>query len=531
MAVAGDANSKRDWKKRESFGSALLQIGIVAVILIGAVFFVYKRNERKQKVGEGMDEVKKQLAVRDNATDIQKALKRLDEVLAVDDSAPDALAMAADLHTQLWLVHKVPGADSKAKEFLAKAEAADSKSDERYATKAFHLLAANQVKEADEYIDSLRQQGASSPKVWHAQAVAKQKLGQLALSREAYKQAADKAWKNPRFTSSFTEALIDEANYWMAGSEVTKALSANPEHVRSRILKGIIALYKKDGVAAKEAADTIKELEAQELTPGMKALLLAEKAELAVFEQKLDDAIKYATEATTLNADEHFAHFAKAKALAMKKDPAAADAFKAAIALRATAPLLYVEGAAQLQQAGNLDAALGLLDAYENFFKNVQIAAMDGKTVPALERDDRYYISRGDVLKAAGKKDEALAAYEKAIAAKSVMQAKAWYAKGALHLEAKELDKAKEALAVVTPDDGSGTLPEAYLAMGDLLFQQKDYATACQNFGFALTRFRAMQAPREKLNTILDDVAKRLVAANQKPMAKAWQEEGKALIQ
>lgn len=531
MAVAGDASSKRDWKKRESFGSALLQIGIVAALLFGAVFFVYKRNERKQKVGEGMDEVKKSLAVRDNPADIQKALKRLDEVFEIDPNAPDALAMAADLHTQLWLVHRVAGADSKAKEFLAKAEAADSKSDERYATRAFHLLAAGQTKEADEYIDGLRRQGASSPKLWHAQAAAKQKIGQLALAREAYKQAADKAWKNPRFTSSFAEELIDEANYWMASGEITKALGSNPEHVRARLLKGIVALYKKDGVAANEAVSTIKELETTDLTPGMKALLLSTKAELAFYEQKYDEAIRLATEATTLNPDEHFAHFAKAKAMAQKKDPAAVDAFKAAIALRPTAPLLYVEGASQLQQAGNMDPALALLDAYENLFKNVMVTSMDGKSVSALERDDRYYISRGDVLKAAGKKEDALASYEKAIAAKSVMQAKAWYAKGLLQLESKDLDKAKESLMVITPDDGSGTLPEAYVAMGDLLFQQKDYAAGCQNYGFALTRFRAMQAPREKLNTILDDVEKRLVTANQKPMAKAWKEEGKALIQ
>src|SRR3954467_10738755 len=116
MAVAGETENKRDWKKRESFSSAMLQIALVAIVLVGAVFFVFKRNERKTKVAEGLKEAKN-LAVRDNAADLQKALKQIDGVLEVDSSSADALAMAADLHTQLWLVHKIPGEDSKAKDF------------------------------------------------------------------------------------------------------------------------------------------------------------------------------------------------------------------------------------------------------------------------------------------------------------------------------------------------------------------------------------------------------------------------------
>src|SRR6478735_2363881 len=191
MAVAGDSENKRDWKKRESFGSAMLQIGLVAIVLVGAVFFVWKRNERKTKVVEGLKEARA-LSVRDNAADIQKALKQVDAVLEVDGSSADALALAADLHTQLWLVHRIPGEDAKAKDFLARAESADSKSEDRYATHAIHLLAENKVKEADEYIEDLRKQGASSAKLWFAQAIAKQREGQLALAREAYKQATDK---------------------------------------------------------------------------------------------------------------------------------------------------------------------------------------------------------------------------------------------------------------------------------------------------------------------------------------------------
>ncbi|MFL5322253.1 MAG: tetratricopeptide repeat protein [Myxococcaceae bacterium] len=532
MAVAGETENKRDWKKRESFSSAMLQIALVAIVLVGAVFFVFKRNERKTKVAEGLKEAKN-LAVRDNAADLQKALKQIDGVLEVDSSSADALAMAADLHTQLWLVHKIPGEDSKAKDFLARAESADSRSEDRFATKAIHLLADGKVKDADSYIEDLRKQGASSAKLWYAQALAKQREGQLALAREAFKQATDKAWKNARFSSSFAEAELDEGNLQIADDAVKKATGSNPEHIKARLMQSLLALYAKNGVAAKQASDTINELNSADLTPGMKALNLAAAAELAIFEGKYDDALKFANDALAANPDEHFALFAKAKALGWKKDPGAMDAFKAAIAARPTAPLIYIDGAALLQAAGNGQGAMALLDSYEQTFKDVQVAVAgaEGKSEPVLDRDDRYWIARGDVLHAAGKDDEAIAAYDKAIAAKSVLNGRAWYAKGQLFLAKKDYDKAKEALMVVATDDGAGLLPEAYMAMGDLLFATKEYAAGCQHYGFALSRFRALQAPREKMNGILDDVQKRLVAANQKPMAKAWMDEGKALIQ
>jgi hypothetical protein len=47
----------------------------------------------------------------------------------------------------------------------------------------------------------------------------------------------------------------------------------------------------------------------------------------------------------------------------------------------------------------------------------------------------------------------------------------------------------------------------------------------------ALTRMKATQQPREKLNDVLTDVEKRLKAANQKEVAKLWVEEAKPLIQ
>jgi tetratricopeptide (TPR) repeat protein len=267
-----------------------------------------------------------------------------------------------------------------------------------------------------------------------------------------------------------------------------------------------------------------------ELTPAVKARAFTVKSELAAFDGKLDEAVKAADEAIAANPEDHLAYFAKAKALAQKKDPGALDAFQAAISKRKTAPILYFEGALLSQALGNHQRAMALLDAYETTFKDVKNVTVDGE-IPYLARDDRYYITRGDVLKEAGKLDEAMAAYEKAVAAKNVNLVRAHFAKGSLFLAKKEFDKAAETLGAITPPDGSGSLAEAYLAMGETLFAKKDFAPGCQNFAFALARFKSQQAPREKLNGILEDVTKRLIAAGQKPMAKLWVDEAKPIIQ
>ena len=72
------------------------------------------------------------------------------------------------------------------------------------------------------------------------------------------------------------------------------------------------------------------------------------------------------------------------------------------MAKRRTAPLLYLDGARALQQAGDGAGALALLDAYEAVFRDVQVPAAEGKTVGALERDDRYWLARGQRAGGAG---------------------------------------------------------------------------------------------------------------------------------
>ncbi len=531
MAAADNANpNKRDWKKRESFTSALVQIFVVAAILAGAVYFVYQRGSKRKETAERLKEARAQ-AIRDNPKDLEKALSELDALLQIDPTAPDGLALAADVNTELWLVHRVPGAEAKARDFLKQAEAQNSKSEERFGAYALQLIAEGKAAEADSYVEDLRKKGASSARLWFAQGKAQQALGNLALSKQGFAQAMDKAWKDPRFATAYAEQLIDEGTFLQAKDMLSKATASNPEHFFARLDQALVWLYQKDRV--KDAADLVTELAGRdaELSPALRGRLLTAKAELASFEARYPEAVKLADEALAQNPEEHLALYAKARALALSKDPAAGEAFKAAVAKRRTAPVIYFEGAALLQAAGKTADAMALLATYESVFKDVKATSSDGKTVAVLDRDDRYWITKGDILRETGKFDEAMAAYDKAISAENVHLVKAHYAKGAVFLAKKDYDKAIETLTPITPPDGSGTLADAYLAMGDTLFAKKDFAPGCQNFAFALAKLKTQQAPRERLNEILESVSKRLIAAGQKPMAKLWMDEAKPLIQ
>ncbi|MEW6433876.1 MAG: cellulose synthase [Myxococcota bacterium] len=518
-----------DWKKRESFGSALVQILIVGVLLTGAVYFVYKRGANRKELSELMKEARA-TALKGNAQDLHKALQMAEKGLEKDSSSPDALAFSAALWTDLWLTHREPGAEAKAKEFLDKAKKADAQTDERFGAEALQMIAAGDAKGADAFVESLRQKGGSGARLFHAQAVALQKQGNLKLARQAFKAAMDKQWKDVNLAAAYAEALMLEG---VPGAidALNKATGQNPELFRARLDLALARVQKGDRVGDAEAI--VKEVLAREaeLSVAEKARASAVQGHIALIQAQSDQAIQLADQALGINPEDVWAMHVKAAGLAQKKDPGAPAALDALLVKAPWAPVFYFEGAADLQQAGMLEQALAVLAKYEGFFKNVKNQTADGKEEAYLDRDDRYYLARGDVLRAAGKLDDALAAYDKAIAAKNVNITRATYAKAATLMQKGEIDKAGELLLDITPPDGTGQLAEAYMAMGELLFTKKEWGPGCQNYAFALAKMKMQQAPREKLNEVLADVEKKLKDAKQKEIAKLWMEEAKPLIQ
>lgn len=529
MADTSGTNTSPEWKKRETFGSAIIQIVIVGVVLLGSVGLFYKSRITKKNVGEQMAQAKVS-ALRANPNDLKKALKILDEAFTYDSNAGDALAMAAALNAELWLMHHEPGAEQKAKELLERAKKADSKGEDRYGTEALLMVAAGNPKGASDFIEELRKKGASTAKLYWVNALALKAQGNLTLSHTGFTTAMDKAWKDPRYPTAWGEAILEEGVPGAADA-FNKGLAANPDFFRARLGLALARVMRKDRIG--ESETMVKDVLARdaELSPPLKARAIAIQAHIANIQNTPDAAIALADDALKQNPDDVWALFAKANALALKKDAGAAQAYDALIARQKAAPVFYFEGAARLQAAGMLDQAMALLDKYEQFFKTVKNPTADGKEEIFLDRDDRYWITRGDVLKEAGKLDEAIAAYDKGIAAKNVSLVKATFAKASVLLKKSDFDGSLKLLADITPPDGTGQIADAYVAMGEILFHKKDWGPGCQSYAYALARMKVQQAPREQLNQMLTDVEKRLKKEGQAQIAKVWMEEAKPMIQ
>lgn len=529
MPSSNETQKPGSWKKRESLRSALMQVGIVALVLAAAVFIKYRSGANKRELSELM-QTARSAAIKGNLSDVKKAVASVDEALAKDSSAGDPNALAAALHTDLWLLHHEAGAEAKAKEYLEKAKKADSKTEDRYGVEAQHLLAAGDAKGAEAFVEELRKRGGSGARIYLAQAMALKAQGNLPLARAAYTAAMDKSWRDGNFACALGEAILEEGSSG-AVDTFTKASGQNADLVRARLGLALARVLKRDRVG--EAESILKELEGRqaELSSVQKARGMTILAGILELQEQFDAAITTADRALALNADDAWALYFKASALAGKKDPQAAAAFDATVKKAPAAPLFYFEGAMKLQKAGKADAAMALLASYENFFKTVKNTTAEGKEVAWLDRDDRFWLARGDLFKAMGKMDDALKAYDRAIEAHSVNMTKAYYAKGSALIARKDYDKAADLLRDITPPDGTGQLAEAYVAMGDVLFAKRDWGTGCQNYAYALARMKATQAPREKLNELLGDVEKRLRQANQPSIATMWMKEAKPLIQ
>ncbi len=528
--MATDSENEGGWKKRESFGSAMVQIVLVGALLAGSVYFVIKRGSNKRDIAELMTQAR-QTAVRGNLADIKKAITIAEEALEKDSNAGDPNAFEAAMYTDLWMIHHEAGAEAKAKEYLEKAKKADAQTEDRYGAEALHLVAAGKAKEAEEFVEELRKRGGSGARIFYAQALAMQHQGNLKLAGVGFKAAMDKAWKDLNYASGWGEQLMEEGTPG-ALDTFNKATTQNAENFRAKLGLALARVQKKDRVG--DAEQIVKEVMGRdaELSAPQKARAMAIGAAILNIQEQYDPAIAAADQALALNPDDAWALLAKGNALAAKKDKAAAAAaYDATVAKVPYAPTFYFEGAANLQKAGDPDAAMALLAKYETFFKGVKNQTIDGKDEVYLDRDDRYWLARGELLKTGGKLEDAMASFDKAINAKSLNLSRAYYAKAQLLIDKKEFDKAGELLVDITPPDGSGRIAEAYMAMGEILFQKKEWGPGCQNYAFALTRMKASQEPREKLNEVVTDVEKRLKAASQREIAKVWIDEAKPLIQ
>ena len=149
---------------------------------------------------------------RGNPADLAKRAQGAGRPVPLDAEARTAAGPGRGLQTELWLEHRQPGADAKAREHLARAEPLESKAGERYGAQvALHLLAEGKAAEAEQCLpDAAQSRGASNARLWLARARALPGARRPARREAGLRRAAEAAWKDPRFATAYGEALLDE---------------------------------------------------------------------------------------------------------------------------------------------------------------------------------------------------------------------------------------------------------------------------------------------------------------------------------
>ncbi|HET9451780.1 MAG TPA: cellulose synthase, partial [Aggregicoccus sp.] len=134
----------------------------------------------------------------------------------------------------------------------------------------------------------------------------------------------------------------------------------------------------------------------------------------------------------------------------------------------------------------------------------------------------------GELLEGMNAQEQALAAFDRAIAARGVLHPRAVAAKGALLVRRHEYEPARALLAPLAPADGSGKVAEAYQAMSELHFAQGDFSAGCQHAFYALARMEDGGGGR--LHGYVKAVNQRLLDAGKAQLSRAWMSETQTLV-
>jgi len=501
-----------NWEKTETGGRFIRDVVIVAAILAGAFGWYYKTSQNKA-AADKTAKVAKDLLLKDDPAAYAQAEAKLKEVLAnYDDSHGYSLAALAELNAILYVEHNVEDRKAAASEFVGKAVAAKTSTAEEYAAKAMMMVAEGKAAEAEKFLTAeVIDKNAGGARIYAALGEALRVQGKLEEARRAFKAAFDADWRNPRFATLIGESYLEEGDAANALAYYAKGLQSNSEHLGSMI--GAARARIASGQGLKEAAEAIKaalDREA-ELTPNLKARALVAKAELALFEQKYDEAIAAAQSAAQADPSFAWSFAAKARAEAAKNDAAAAAAsFDKAIAADGYVAAFYFDAARTLLAAGfDADKSLAYLQKYP------------------LKKDDKYFLEYGNALRTAGRFDDALVQYDLGIKENEV-NGKLYVAKGSILRQQQKYDEAAKAFEAAQAAQEFN--PELYVEKAMLCFAKKEYEQGMQEYATALTQWRQSKVSREQLTAAIASVKELLTKAGQRQYAQVWETEATQLI-
>jgi tetratricopeptide (TPR) repeat protein len=525
--TAPKVQNQTDWRGQESFLHYLRDV-VIAACILGAGLYVYYRKETTHKKVLELGKQAKEYMVKDSPKAYVEAEKRLTEMVQLDSSYPFALSSLGELYATRYMDMGIEADGAPAHKWAKDADATDAKINERFGAVILVKLADKNYEEAEKYASNITKQAASSHVV-NGYGRALRGLGKLDEARIALKKSADTEWRNPRFACDYADVFFEDGDFVNAQAFYAKGVEANSDHLRSLIGRSRSQIAR--GWKIKEASDTLADVlarPADQLTPKIRAQALTATSELRGFEQKFDEAIKLADDAIAAYPSYSSAHYAKGRALAMQKNPAAAAEFDKAIELDRFVPEFYYNGSTAMIEAGDAMKAQALLDAYLK---------------APLKEDDRYHLAYGNLMMKMGKPDEAIVHFDKAITYNN-FNAYAHYAKGATLYDARKsfmtdpkdtkketelMDSAKKELDLAL--EVQEYFPAAYTKLGDILFEKKEWGEGCQQYAQALMQMKTLAAPRERMTDLRERINERLVKeAKLRDVAKAWMDETGKLI-
>ncbi|MGC4119250.1 MAG: tetratricopeptide repeat protein [Myxococcales bacterium] len=515
-----------DWRGRTTLLGYLRDV-LIAALILGAGLYVYYQREQTGRKIRALGKEAKEYVLKDSVKAYGEAEKRLLEMTSLDSDYPFALASLGELYATRWMDMGIEADAANAKKYTALSDKGDAKINERFGAVIMVMLAEKKYEDAAKYASDITKTAASSHVV-NGYGRALRGLGRLDEARQALKKSADTEWRNPRFACDFADVFFEDGDFINAQAFYAKGVEANSEHVRSLIGRSRAQLAR--GQKIKEAYDTLTSIleKKDELPPRIKAQALTGMSEMRGLEQKFDEALQLADEAIKAYPDYSWAHFAKARILAVQKNAqgAAAEIDKT-LELDRYVPEFYYNGSNAMMDAGDPAKAQALLDSF----------------LKALKEDDRFHLAYGNLLMKVEKPEDALKHFDKAIELNN-FNAVAHYAKGAALFDARKtfltdpkdtkkrdelFENSKKELDLAL--EVQEYFPAAHSKLGDILFEKEEWGDGCQSYAQALMQMKTLQAPRERMTELRERINDRLIKdAKKRDVAKAWMDETGKLI-
>ncbi|MCC6808004.1 MAG: tetratricopeptide repeat protein [Deltaproteobacteria bacterium] len=403
--VQAPRSQTRIMQQQQRQRGAKILLSVVGVLIIGfGSFLGYYLNYvgNVKKIDALVREARPNFE-QNTLPSLRLALKKYEEILAIDEKQGFALGISAYLHHWLAYQQLVEESKTPAAAFLKRAETNGDKEDNQYRISAAGLakIAANDAKGA---VDLIEPQAGKfqSPVVFLTLGEAYAAMGDETKSREALTKASTAGTADNATLVRLGEANIDEGKYDAAKGYFDQVLNQQGGHpgaligrVYSNIGKKVEALD-----AAEKDVEKLSITPAEYLTPRWKAGLAWGKGLVDVRRNRAQDAQKNFDEAQKIDPNNLRNLQLRAKVYTVSGMHAeAAKDFQAVLTKR----------------PNNRPAQVGLALAYATLGKSMEAGQIVEQLLAKDPNDLELQIVRAQSMKAQNKLDDAIAALQKVL--------------------------------------------------------------------------------------------------------------------